>query len=126
MYIVIFRHCPQALDWFKPLASQRSPVDVAAVEVVLAAECAWLAELVEPFVSTLVGLLSAPHAPVCVFAFRERANGTLYVSTYRYIYISIYIYLNLSISIFSNIYLHLLISIYLFIYLCIYLYLCRY
>ena len=109
MYIVIFRHCPQALDWFKPLASQRSPVDVAAVEVVLAAECAWLAELVEPFVSTLVGLLSAPHAPVCVFAFRERANGTLYVSTYRYIYISIYIYLNtyLNIYIYIKIYIHI-------------------
>lgn len=64
----------QALDWFKPVSSQRSPIDVTQAQVILAAECAWLAELVEPFVRTLVALLSEPHKPTCVFAFRERAG----------------------------------------------------
>jgi len=66
----------QALDWYKPVGEQRSPVDVMAAEVILAAECAWLAELVEPFITTLVALLSGPHAPICVFAFRERASDS--------------------------------------------------
>lgn len=64
----------QALDWFKPVSSQCFPIDVTQAEVILAAECAWLAELVEPFVRTLVALLSAAHGPKCVFAFRERAG----------------------------------------------------
>ena len=42
----------------------------------MAAECAWLNELVEPFVETMVALLSAPHGPVAVLAFRERATAT--------------------------------------------------
>jgi len=41
---------------------------------VLAAECVWLADLVEPFVATVVALLNGPRRPACVLAFRERAK----------------------------------------------------
>ena len=43
---------------------------------ILAAECVWLKELVEPFVETVVALLDAPSRPSCVLAFRERAVET--------------------------------------------------
>ena len=49
----------QALDWLLPLEAQRHPVDVFAAEIVLAAECAWLEELVDPSVATLAALLRA-------------------------------------------------------------------
>ena len=72
----------QALDWLLPLEAQRHPVDVFAAEIVLAAECAWLEELVDPFVATLAALLAPRRASVCIFAFRERAraSSTCFVS----------------------------------------------
>jgi hypothetical protein len=65
--------CAQALDWFRPLSEQSSPLDPSDAEVILAAECVWLRELVEPFVCTILGLFEVGRASVCVLAFRERA-----------------------------------------------------
>jgi len=65
----------QPLDWRKPLELQLTPIDVRQCDVIIAAECAWLHELVDPFVETLVALLSAPHGPVAVLAFRDRATA---------------------------------------------------
>jgi hypothetical protein len=67
----------QPLDWFEPLGASVPPAqpnDARDAEVVLAAECVWLQELVPPFVETVVGLLGGPNKPVCIIAFRERAK----------------------------------------------------
>ena len=67
----------QPLNWFHPVGEQSTPNDPSTAEVVLAAECVWLQELVEPFVSTVLTLLGGgrPGArPTCILAFRERAK----------------------------------------------------
>ena len=72
----------QPLNWLCPLDQQRQPNDPCLAEVILAAECVWLRDLVEPFVQTVAGLLSAPAQPpsraerICILAFRERATST--------------------------------------------------
>ncbi len=80
--------CAQPLDWERPLDGQRPwwspddgddgdgalPNDPRDCSVVLAAECVWLKELVPPFVRTVTAILSCAHRPVCILAFRERAN----------------------------------------------------
>uniref|UniRef100_A0A7S0L401 Calmodulin-lysine N-methyltransferase n=1 Tax=Coccolithus braarudii TaxID=221442 RepID=A0A7S0L401_9EUKA len=66
----------QTLDWWQPLERQLFPIDVRQCDVIIAAECAWLQELVDPFVDTMVALLSAPQHPLAVLAFRERATAT--------------------------------------------------
>lgn len=68
----------QGLDWERPVDAQREfngdndPLDA---EVVLAAECVWLAELVEPFVRTVLALMRGPRHPPCVLAFRDRSKA---------------------------------------------------
>ena len=64
----------QPLDWWRPLGEQASPNDPCDADLVLAAECVWLRELVDPFADTVVALLQAPKRPACVLAFRERAK----------------------------------------------------
>ncbi|KAL1496616.1 hypothetical protein AB1Y20_014220 [Prymnesium parvum] len=64
----------QPLDWQRALAEQCALVDPRGADVILAAECVWLNELVDPFVSTVVGLMQL-HT-VCILAFRERAVET--------------------------------------------------
>lgn len=67
----------QPLDWYADVAAQSAPNDPRSAEVVLAAECVWLKDLVEPFVTTVLALLAgARPAAVCVLAFRERAKET--------------------------------------------------
>jgi predicted nicotinamide N-methyase len=105
----------QPLNWLEPVGEQSCGVDGAPVvsgystyandprnaQVILAAECVWLSDLVEPFVHTVATLLHAPPPPpppplpsqpagkrlpaaalaeragrVCVLAFRERATET--------------------------------------------------
>ena len=46
----------QTLDWYRPLVEQSVPLDPMEADVVLAAECVWLKELVEPFIATVRGL----------------------------------------------------------------------
>jgi hypothetical protein len=67
--------CAQPLDWYRPLSEQASPDDPRQAELVLAAECVWLRELVPPFVETVVSLLNGPRHPMGVLAFRERAKA---------------------------------------------------
>ena len=74
----------QALNWFLALAQQQTPNDPHTADVILAAECVWLQELIEPFVATVTALLMAPRPhtsrgeprpqPMCVLAFRERGT----------------------------------------------------
>ena len=79
----------QALNWLGPLEEQMHPNDAREAEVVLAAECVWLRDLVEPFVATVAGLLHSPPSSsavagasacgpprVCLMAFRDRATDT--------------------------------------------------
>jgi hypothetical protein len=84
-----------ALDWTVDLAAQAraADVDLGKVDLVLAAECVWLQELVQPFVSTVLGVLEAAgaaraahvqeaacapasHPPVCYCCYRDRAKET--------------------------------------------------
>ena len=66
----------QPLDWWKAVSSQATPCDPLDAEVILAAECVWLKDLVEPFAETVVALLHGHRSPTCVLAFRERAVET--------------------------------------------------
>ena len=68
----------QALDWARPVDAQRAhngENDPREAEVLLAAECVWLQELVEPFVATVLALMSGPRRPPCILAFRDRATA---------------------------------------------------
>ena len=62
----------QGLNWLTPLEEQSTPLDPRDADIILAAECVWLSELVQPFVHTVLGLLGG-GAAVCVLAFRERS-----------------------------------------------------
>lgn len=66
----------QPLDWMRPVGEQLAPCDPRDADVILAAECVWLQELVDPFVETVCALLRSPRRPVCVLVFRERAVAT--------------------------------------------------
>ena len=66
----------QPLDWWKPIDQQLGANDPRDAEVIIAAECVWLRELIPPFVQTVVSLLRQPHRPVCVLAFRDRSTET--------------------------------------------------
>jgi len=66
----------QALDWVRPVKEQAAPLDFADADIILAAEVVWLKELVEPFVITLVTLLSSPKRPRCYMAYHNRGSET--------------------------------------------------
>eukprot|EP00038_Savillea_parva_P008162 m.175114 g.175114 ORF g.175114 m.175114 type:complete len:307 (-) comp13939_c0_seq1:89-1009(-) len=63
------------LDWTVPVAPTGS-IDPFDVDIIVAAECIWLVELVDPFVTTVATLLGSPRRPWCLLCFRERANDT--------------------------------------------------
>jgi len=70
-----------ALNWYRPIGEQieeqadlRRRLDPREADVVLAAECVWLKELVAPFVATVLALLRGPRRPICLLCFRERAK----------------------------------------------------
>ena len=65
----------QPLDWYKRVDEQATPNDPRECDLILAAECVWLRELVEPFVETVVALMRGPKKPKCILAFRERAKA---------------------------------------------------
>lgn len=46
-------------------------------DIILAAECVWLQDLVAPFVTTVANLLSSPRRPQCILAFREPPKSSL-------------------------------------------------
>lgn len=61
---------------YRPVEEQlaAAAADPREAEVILAAECVWLKELVTPFVETVLALLQGPHRPCCLLCFRERAK----------------------------------------------------
>ncbi|KAJ3161430.1 hypothetical protein HDU86_007212 [Geranomyces michiganensis] len=65
----------QTLDWSMPVSSQLSPDDPRSASLIVAAEVAWLVDLVPCFVQTLADLLR-PHGGVadktCYWAYKER------------------------------------------------------
>eukprot|EP01006_Ploeotia_vitrea_P038617 TRINITY_DN66257_c10_g3_i1.p1 TRINITY_DN66257_c10_g3~~TRINITY_DN66257_c10_g3_i1.p1 ORF type:complete len:263 (+),score=37.39 TRINITY_DN66257_c10_g3_i1:3-791(+) len=71
------------LNWCKPapeqqLAALAHKPQATHIDMVLAAECVWLLELVQPFVQTVVSILTnftdkRGDAPVCLMSFKERA-----------------------------------------------------
>ncbi|KAJ3022303.1 hypothetical protein HKX48_006490 [Thoreauomyces humboldtii] len=67
----------QPLDWSTSLALQQKPNDPLSAPIIVAAEVAWLEELVPMFVATLAALLAPhPEAPdkVCYWAYKERGT----------------------------------------------------
>ena len=66
----------QALDWWQAVSEQSEPNDPMQADVILAAECVWLRELIDPFVETVLTLMKAPQRPICVLAFRDRSKAT--------------------------------------------------
>ncbi|KAJ1476795.1 hypothetical protein T484DRAFT_1964822 [Baffinella frigidus] len=65
-----------ALDWTQPPLPQAEAagVDLGSTEVILAAECVWLKDLVEPFVDTVLAVLAGRERPVCHCCYRDRAK----------------------------------------------------
>mmetsp|Transcript_31806 Transcript_31806/g.38462 ORF Transcript_31806/g.38462 Transcript_31806/m.38462 type:complete len:309 (-) Transcript_31806:55-981(-) len=54
------------LDWRKPLKDQvAAGNDPCKASVILAVECIWLKELVQPFVDTVVQVMQGPSKPEC-------------------------------------------------------------
>lgn len=63
-----------AIDWRKPLvaggcgaAAGAGAVDPSHAEFILCVESIWLAELIEPFVTTVTTIMRGPHRPKCYF-----------------------------------------------------------
>ena len=74
----------QALDWTKTIDVQ-SPsddnmlyhCDPRHAEIILAAECVWLRDLVLPFVNTVIELMHGQYRPKCILSFRDRSDDSL-------------------------------------------------
>ncbi|KAI8817339.1 putative methyltransferase-domain-containing protein [Fimicolochytrium jonesii] len=67
----------QTLDWFEPVSQQCKLTDPRSAPIIMAAEVAWLEELVPAFVKTMADLLEpSPEAPtkVCYWAYKERGT----------------------------------------------------
>lgn len=63
------------LDWTIPTAEQvTEAIDPSDTEIILAAECIWLEELIDPFVETVAYLLKGKNNPKCITMFRDRAK----------------------------------------------------
>jgi hypothetical protein len=64
-----------ALDWTRPTAEHATDaIDPSDAEIILAAECIWLEELIDPFVGTVAHLLKGKNNPKCITMFRDRAK----------------------------------------------------
>lgn len=71
----------QPLNWLADLTDQTSPNDPRDADVLLAAECVWLQDLVDPFVATVASLLRvcpARHTTLTV-AFLPLCALTIYL-----------------------------------------------
>ncbi|KAI8920111.1 hypothetical protein DFJ77DRAFT_437780 [Powellomyces hirtus] len=70
----------QTLDWSIPVSEQQKPHDPTSSSIIIAAEVAWLEELVPCFVQTLSDLLRpspsqrAGTEKVCYWAYKERGT----------------------------------------------------
>ena len=69
----------QALDWTKDVDAQLAANDPRDADVLLAAECLWLRELVEPFADTVLELMRGARERrgvemLCVLSFRDRSR----------------------------------------------------
>lgn len=63
------------LDWADPVEAQcEGGNDPREAQVVVAAECIWLQDLLEPFLATVLALMRGPARPPCLLCFRERAK----------------------------------------------------
>ena len=63
------------LDWTDPVQAQcEGGNDPREAQVVVAAECIWLQDLLEPFLATALALMRGPARPPCLLCFRERAK----------------------------------------------------
>ena len=63
------------LDWTDPVQAQcEGGNDPREAQVVVAAECIWLRDLLEPFLATALALMRGPARPPCLLCFRERAK----------------------------------------------------
>ena len=49
--------------------------DPRSAEIILAAECLWLRELLDPFVDTVYELLTRGNAETCILSFRDRSTN---------------------------------------------------
>lgn len=65
-----------SLDWTETIDSQLrdSGNDPRDAEAVMACEVLWLAELVDPFVSTLAQVMAGPHRPTCFMTYTDRGT----------------------------------------------------
>lgn len=67
--------CAATLDWDEPVGEQcEGGNDPRLAEVVVASECIWLQDLLEPFLATALALMRGPSRPTCLLCFRERAR----------------------------------------------------
>ena len=76
----------QPLNWSKELACQCLPNDpTERIDVILAAECVWLSDILDEFLDTLKALLTANPAASVYLSFRERAvaSSQAFVSSAR-------------------------------------------
>jgi len=63
-----------ALDWRRPVAAQCGAADLLDAEVVLACDCLWLSEILEPFADTLAALCRGRRRPEAYVAYEERGG----------------------------------------------------
>lgn len=74
----------QALDWTKSIDVQAPSddkmlyhCDPRRAEIIIAAECVWLRDLVLPFVNTVIELMHGQYQPKCILSFRDRSDDSL-------------------------------------------------
>jgi hypothetical protein len=72
-----------AIDWRKPLVAEgcgaaagAGQADPTYAEFILCVESIWLAELIEPFVTTVTTIMRGPHRPKCYFINGARSKRT--------------------------------------------------
>jgi len=73
------------LDWFKPIESQvpvqsQSSVNFFDCDIILASDTVWLADLLDPFVNTVNGILQASRNAVCYLAYKDRSTSSVFVN----------------------------------------------
>lgn len=73
-----------ALDWIEEISAQvhEGCNDPRDADLVLACEVVWLAELVEPFVRTLAGILRGRRRPKCLMTYTDRGTASSRVFAY--------------------------------------------
>jgi len=65
------------LNWRIPVKDQLTEtINPFDADIILAAECIWLKELIDPFVETVFDLLQGKNKPRAIICFRDRAIDT--------------------------------------------------